>query len=180
MQEGIISETDYEDILKIAYERAVTLYRAGIKDRSAALFGYLGDYERAKDYNMLLVANSDSTHFAGISLDQLFDLIGFEDANYVILKRYSKEFLEGNWISADKDYYFNLSHVGPEKYDCSTNLPGANSYGSRFSVEDGVYTEYQGDGDTKGKDLFVFEINDKNTISVICGYDIPIIELHRA
>ena len=139
------------------YAEAVEDYECWENDAARAIFTQLGDYERCKDYLVLLDAR-EGNNLSGISYD-LMCLIGFEDANELIMQYDStaKEFLTGSWRGGGR--YFRMSEDGHTSYD----LPWFN-YGDYYRIEDGLVLLFPEEDSNDTKALFYISIIDYNTI----------------
>lgn len=139
------------------YAEAVGQYESWNNDAARAIFTQLGDYERCKDYLVLLDAR-EGNNLSGISYD-LMCLIGFEDANELIMKYDStaKEFLTGDWRGGG--HYFRMSEDGHTHYD----LPWFN-YGDYYRIEDGLVLLFPEENSNDTRALFYISIVDYDTI----------------
>ena len=171
------------------YGQAIRAYRAGNLNRAKDLFNAITPLSRSKDYLTLI----DRKNYKDV-----FNLIGFEDANEIIVDLFTVSFFEGKWKTRDGVYSFSMSSEGRNSY----NLPHEYNTNPYYTVEDGVYFTFGGsaEGQTPtfnseeeefryrldqliGRynriDLFKFSIINKNTIEVYCYKDGNTYTLYR-
>ena len=150
---------ELESIKAGAYAEAVADYECGDNDEARAIFATLGDYERCEDYLVLLDAR-EGNNLGGISF-ALQCLIGFEDANELVLRYHdvAAEFLTGDWKGGS--HYFRMKYDGHISYD----LPWF-SFGDYYRIEDGLVLVYPKDEYYNTKALFYITIIDYDTIRI--------------
>ena len=163
---------------KTIYSYAVSQYKAGNGQVVARIFNELDGYERSADYSTLI---SQSDYQA------VKKLIGFENANDILLDRFAYEFLTGTWRSSDGLNSFTLTKAAEGGYNSQYFLPYLTMDNSVFEIDDGIY--YLRDkGATlidsimdrvEKKNVFRFTIVDASTINVYCYKDGSTYRLYR-
>lgn len=149
-----------------AYRTAQDLYREQNYAIAQEYFDALGDFERSEDYRLLLSCQGYSILVAKVAIDnmdRLKDLIGFEDTAQLLLRHpwTAQEFLKGRWESGS--FYFEISDEDGT-YTSYFNLPNDCAKEVYTISTKGVYI-------VNSKEIFRFEIVDKNTIRVFCYKD---------
>ncbi len=81
------------------YKEAIKLYKGNEKGKAQVYFNKIDPYKKSGDYLILIGENNYGA---------LLNLIGFEDANQVILDVYGEQFMDGIWETTDKKQYFSL------------------------------------------------------------------------
>ena len=161
-----------------AYSYAVAQYRAGNGQATEEFFKELKGYKRSSDYSTLI---SQSNYQA------VKKLIGFEDANEILLNRFALEFLTGTWISRDGQNSFTLTQSDGNSYSSQYYLPFLTMDNSSFRISNGIYYLYDKDASmfdvlldrVEKKNVFRFTIIDANTIRVYCYKDGSTYRLYR-
>ena len=129
-------------------------------------FSKLGDYSRAEDYVFLIEHRLDPFCTEESHYQKLLTLIGFEDANVLLIKseNFTKQFLCGRWEEKGTYKYFEID----KDYRCTHNLPYTYT-GGYYYLDYGEYST----GKTKSESIaqFKFTIIDSNAISVYCYKD---------
>ena len=144
---------------KTLYASAQELYRNGEYITANSYFVLIPDYSDSQKYQDLILAQ----HY-GLTLEELWDLRGFEDADDVLLSQYYlSEFLMGTWETGDGSYYFTMY----SDYSTAYNLPYYE--GPQYYIEDGVFVLEQNNGTTKN--MYRFTIVNWNQITVYCFKD---------
>ena len=167
-----------EEAKKQAYDHAVSLYREEDITGAASFFKELKGYRRSNDYMTLINSNSFS---------ELKKLIGFENADEILLNQYADQFLMGTWKNKDGKYYFSIEKNDDGSFHSHYNLPSVSLEHSFYNIADGIYYLYDQDtsltklvsGDYERKNLFRFTIIDADTINVYCYKDGSIYNLLR-
>ena len=163
------------DIKKQIYEEGIKLYRQeDIKINAIRYFSTIAPYLRSDDYLTLAKRND---YYA------IRKLIGFEDANQVLLKFFPFEFLTGEWKTRDEKYYFSINEHGTTNY----NLPHLTMEHSSYDMADGIFFLYKQDIDAITKvlgnyeriNVFYFYIDDADTINIYCYKDRSTYTLYR-
>ena len=166
-----------ESAKKQAYDHAVGLYRKGDELSATSYFRELKGYKRSADY-LTLINRSD---YSAIK-----KLIGFENANDILIDQFAIKFLVGTWKTSDGRNYFSIS--SDDDGNRSTyNLPRIDLAHSYYAIEDGIYFLYDQDisylerfmGDYERKNVFRFTIIDADTINVYCYKDGSTYKLFR-
>lgn len=156
-----------------AYNYAVSLYREGKPSSAREVFRELSGYKRSSDYLTLINKSSCAA---------VKKLIGFEDANDILLDFFANQFLFGTWKTSDGRHYFSITedNVKTRGYLSNYNLPHTDLAHSYWDIADGIYYLYDQDymlDNFLGKDyferknVFRFRIIDADTISVYCYKD---------
>lgn len=145
-----------DDVRDLAYVQAVSYYYAGQDDLARNSFTVLGSYRNSNDYITLIEARSGTA-----SNRALFALIGFEDANELIMRFHNsaQAFLTGNWKGSG--YYFRMDDKGYISYD----LPWFK-FGHYYRIENGFVLFYPKDERNNTRKLFAITIIDYNTIQI--------------
>lgn len=141
-------------------------------------FEAIGNYQQSCDYLLLLKCHKEyNESLTTQELNQLYSLIGFEDAANVILTdcNTAVSFLEGNW--GDGDLYFQITKYLDGSYRANHNLPISDEKDT-FRFRNGKYLTYP-DGEISletqiernSNPHFSFKIIDRNTIYVYCFAD---------
>lgn len=161
-----------------AYSYAVSQYKAGNGQAVARFFNELDGYKRSSDYSTLI---SQSNYQA------VKKLIGFEDANDILLNRFAYDFLTGTWQSSDGLNSFTLTKSDGNGYNSHYYLPSLTMENSVFEISKGIY--YLRDKNAtlidslldrvEKKNVFRFTIIDDNTIRVYCYKDGSTYKLFR-
>ncbi len=81
------------------YREAIKLYKRDSKAMAQIYFKKIDPYKHSSDYLILI----DESNYGAI-----LNLIGFEDANQIILDVYGEQFMEGPWETTDGNHYFFL------------------------------------------------------------------------
>ena len=148
-------------------------YHSGDTETAKTNFTAIKDYKRSKDYLLLITCKKRVVSPDNYS--PLVALIGFEDADDIILNRESffEKFLLGRWEDGASDpFYFELEKDGKSLTSTSRyNLPRNETEGF-FDLKDGIYS-------VKGTKYWRFSIIDEDTISVYCFKDGRNITLYR-
>lgn len=176
-----VPEEIIESLKESVYADGQLAYRFGdmseAKKNFGALAGYAGStlsgYKRSDDYLVLIKFREMYTDFnfyvsvVKRHYNEIAGLIGFEDANKIIIetRALAERFLEGRW--ENKSYRFQLTTNDDGGYTAEYNLPHKNVDGY-FYLDEGIFFLETDDGDVK---LFRFEIIDADTISVYCYKD---------
>ena len=160
--EGRISPAEYDEIREAAYEKAVSLYHAGRKEDCALLFGSLGDYARSADYLTLLKADSDAEPAAADTVNRLIRLVGFENAEDIVYRKYMPEYLRGKWKSGN-GYSFELAILPDGSFSISSDLPGFNGDADVSRFEQGRFFEWIQDMDVN---VLNFTIKSSDAVDV--------------
>ena len=165
---------------KQAYDYAVSLYRKGETSSATLFFRELSGYKRSSDYLTLINKSSYTA---------VKKLIGFEDADDILLDSFADQFLLGSWKSNDGRYYFSITEdknkVG--SYHSNYNLPYTYLAHSYYDIADGIYYLYDQDtsildmflDNFERKNVFRFTIIDADTITVYCYKDGSTYKLFR-
>jgi len=164
-------------VKEVVYQKGIELYRQG-SSISKYYFVELDSYRRSIDYLTLIDAKYNYVTNNYLSVVKL---IGFEDADKIILDVYNEKFLKGTWKTSDGRYSFSMSKNG----DTSYTLPYLEMSNSYYDIEDGIYYLYKKDvaimltGEYERKNVFRFTIIDANTINVYCYKDGSTHKLYR-
>lgn len=161
-----------------AYSYAVAQYRAGNGQTVEKFFKELDGYKRSSDYSTLI---SQSNYQA------VKKLIGFEDANDILLNHFALEFLTGSWLSRDGQNSFTLTKSDGNSYNSQYYLPFLTMDNSSFRISNGIYYLHDKDASmfdvlldrVEKKNVFRFTIIDANTIRVYCYKDGSSYTLYR-
>ena len=152
-------------LLDIIYLKGIQSYRnssypyVSAKNNFDFVYKKNSTYERVRDY--LFLCNIASG-WSGGNTDTLLELVGFENANELILKQQNtaEEFLKGNWKGDGK--YFRIDDEGDSRYD----LP-FEDWGYYYFFKDGWYT-LENKAKSETRKTAQFTIINKNTIQVYC------------
>lgn len=155
---------------KQAYNYALSQYRAKRYANASIFFQELDGYERSADYLTLINAPS---------YEALEKLIGFANANEIIMDKFAIEYLTGTWETRDGDYFFTVQTEDGIDYWTSTNLPRTYLDNSFFSITDGVYIVFDKNtsyvqrlsGNFEKTNVFRFSIVSADIVSVYCYKD---------
>ena len=169
-----------DDLKSKIYEEGQAAYRNGEISQAETCFAVLNGYERSADYLVLISCKVDSFP-NGVEIrnhyNALIDLLGFEDANEIMLANevLSHRFLKGGWVDGPSyDRYF-LIMAGVD-YETLSNLPHKKGVGY-YSLSDGIY--YMGETEYTAVKCYRFKIIDKDTLSVYCYEDGSTYTLYR-
>ena len=159
---------------KYAYDYAVNCYRDQKLKTANQLFTALGHYSRSDDYLLIMKP--------GVSVENLKQLIHFENVDELLLDSYANSFLKGRWESED-GYYFELERVDGE-YQTHYNLPDYDSEKYKyFEIHNGSYYQYSSPKSVAsgigGVCPFSFEIVDENTIMIYSRFQLLFVTLYR-
>lgn len=173
-----VPDTIIDSLETKIYSLGQLAYRNGNFDDAKKCFDAITDYKRSDDYLFLISCNGeDFGHYVAATNNskRLFDLIGFEDANEVIMIYLLEEFLDGSWEDGSyyKPYYFILDN---DESEVRYNLPSKDVDGYYDFVKDIMVVEKSNNTDVK---LFSFEIINEDTISVYCYKDGSTHKLYR-
>lgn len=151
------------------YDIGVEAYRDSAFQMASQYFDVIGDYRNADDYRLLLKSRLwDSESLPSkTELDNLFDLIGFEDTTNTILsnKAIAFAFLAGTWrheelfISVYSDQ--KLTHNLPYDYENEREY---------IYYRNGIYATIKFKP-IETTNHFRFEINHRNSINIYCYMD---------
>jgi len=147
-----------------AYQEAVTLYGNGDDIKSKRLFLKLEDYERSKDYVLLIKIRDNQYRDLFLTDEELTrskSLVGLEDGSTLILKYNSTaiEFLEGSWTGLN--CFFTVDEEGYLDY----NLPYYD-YGDYYIIEESRMLVYPEKDVTATKAFFRFTIISEDCIEI--------------
>lgn len=150
------SQTKMNELKKDIYSEGIEYYHGNSYDEAERHFEYVMGYDRADDYLLLIDAHNDDLY----DVSQLYDIIGFEDANEVIIDKYAYDFLKGYWESYNGK---NLSFYdeGNSQW-CSNNF--ATPEGDNWKIEDGIH--YVGSDSTRWLMAWSYTLVDEDTITV--------------
>lgn len=150
------SQTKMNELKKDIYSEGIEYYYGNSYDEAERHFEYVMGYDRADDYLLLIDAHNDDLY----DVSQLYDIIGFEDANEVIIDKYAYDFLKGYWESYNGK---NLSFYdeGNSQW-CSNNF--ATPEGDNWKIEDGIH--YVGSDSTRWLMAWSYTLVDEDTITV--------------
>lgn len=127
------------ELREVVYLKAQLLYRENKLTEARKHFSIITPYSRCADYLLLIDAKRHNYYSADLST-KLLDLIGFEDANDIILSSWAnaQTFLESNWKNGGT--YLKFQQVSNQKasWRIEYNLP-ADKSGGYFAVVDGDY-----------------------------------------
>ena len=159
------------------YSAGQAAYRDGDLDEAEKNFSAIKKHKRSDDYLFLIDCkeSSFSTYISRLAnYDKLVALIGFEDADDIIIQNNNllEEFLLGRWEDGDRydPYYFELTEEDDGLWS-SYNLP-RNDVDGLFDLIGGVYS-------VEGTKYWRFSIIDEDTISAYCYKDGSTIKLYR-
>lgn len=173
---------DYKDSANIKnslksdiYYKGAEAYRFGNYSLAKSCFDVSDNVGRESDYRTLISAHEGYT-----SVYELKGLIGFEDANTLLLSdKYIYSFLKGTWrTGSSNSYYYNrYSYYSSYRYvqyydsasgtSCSYNLPVTG--GDYYKLSDGVH--YTGSDSSGWHKEWKFEIINENKVRVYCYKD---------
>lgn len=157
---------DYRDG---AYQEATALYADGDNVKSKRLFLKLEDYERSKDYLLLIKIRSNtysSLFLTNEELKRSKSLAELEDGATVIMEYNDTAiaFLEGSWTGLN--CYLTVDAEGYMDY----NLPYYD-YGDYYVIENGIMQVYPEKDVTAMKPFFRYTILTQNTIQIYAYKD---------
>lgn len=157
------------------YYKGAEAYRFGNYSLAKSCFDVSDNVGRESDYRTLISAHEGYT-----SVYELKGLIGFEDANTLLLSdKYIYSFLKGTWrTGSSNSYYYNrYSYYSSYRYvqyydsasgtSCSYNLPVTG--GDYYKLSDGVH--YTGSDSSGWHKEWKFEIINENKVRVYCYKD---------
>ena len=152
-----------------AYQEAAELYADGDNVKSKRLFLKLQDYERSKDYLLLIKIRANTygnLYLTNEEMKRSKSLAEFEDGATVILEYNNTAiaFLEGSWIGLN--CYLTVDKEGYMDY----NLPYFD-YGDYYVIENGIMQVYPEKDVTAMKAFFRFTILSDNSIQVYAYKD---------
>ena len=163
---------------KYAYDHAVSLYRNRYTMEAMSFFMKLVDYQRSNDYITLI----NRTNYYSVKR-----LIGFENANDILISFFADEFLFGTWKTFDGKLFFSLDRDNNGDYHSKYNLPAASLSHAYFDIVDGILylsnkpatllNHYN--GNIERKNVFLFTIINADTIRVYCFKDGSTYKLFR-
>ncbi len=155
------AKAPYDAARKAIYGRAIQLYESGNLTSAASHFSIIRDYSRTEDYLTLCKA-----HEYEVSLEDLWKLRGFADANQLLLTQdYLCQFLMGHWTTSNDTYYCTMeSGTNGFDYYFSYNLPW--QYNGNFQIVDGIYQVFHNGGSPQNE--FRFTIVSWDRIQVYC------------
>ena len=148
-----------EEVVEQMYDEAVYQYGMGNYTEAQEYFGYTSGIGNTDDYLTLIEARNGSGSYYDVK-----DIIGFEDANEIIMDRYSFDFLKGNWETYSDDYIRFTLEEGTQW--CRYNIPSYD--GGSWKIEDGIH--YIGE-DGSWNRAWSYEIIDEDTINVYNYYN---------
>lgn len=157
------------ELKELLYEEAVALYHTG--QRYDAKQRFTEGYKDSDNYLLLIkVQEAYYGFYDGFydGIDELIDIFYFEDTAEILLsiESIAKEFLKGNWRSANGGKYFKMDNEKSITY----NLPDFN-YGDYYKIQDGKVIFYPKNNANKTKDIFTIEALTPNQIQVYCHKD---------
>lgn len=145
------------------YQEAIKLYKSDSKATAQVYFKKIDPYKHSSDYLILI----DESNYGAI-----LNLIGFEDANQIILDVYGEQFIDGVWETADKNNFFSLDST---KRVALYNLP-CDEYlkNAEFTISDQCFCLFDSNYDSDifenydkwCKKQFDITIVDYNTINI--------------
>lgn len=157
------------------YYKGTEIYRSGDYSLAKSYFDVSDNVGREEDYKTLI-----SAHDGNATVYELKNLIGFEDANTLLLSdKYIYSFLKGTWRtgSSSSYYYSRYSYYSSYRYiqyydsgsstRCSYNLPVTG--GDYYKLSDGFH--YTGSDSSGWHKEWKFEIINENKIRVYCYKD---------
>lgn len=162
-------------LTEILYEEGVTLYRSGNYETAVARFRRIEGFKDSRGYLALIASKSYRYHIEiyshigdSSSRNIVIDLLNYiylEDANQALFSRQdlAKQYLMGEWRTADESYYFEMDDEGSISY----NLPHTE-YGDYYRIENGVCLKFRENERDNTRAIFEFVAIDKNTIDVYC------------
>lgn len=172
------AEQYLEEAKSTAYDIAVGYYHAGQTLKATQTFRDLGDYKRSVDYITL---------FNKASVAKIKELVGFEDADEILLDDLADQFLEGTWKTSNGNYYFYVEKQDDGGYQSNSNLPSNTTDNSYYDIKNGVYFLYSQEvpyykidsGNYEKVNVFRFSIIDADTITIYCFKDGSTYTLYR-
>lgn len=144
---------------EIIYQHAIALYNNTEIYNARSYFSLIADYSRANDYLTLCAA-----WYLEASVEELWAIRDFADAESMLYQDYLCEFLVGSWYTGDRSYYGIMEPSGDE-YTFTYNLPW--QYSGNFEIVDGVLKIFH-NGSATSSNEFRFTINSWNEITVYC------------
>ena len=171
-----------DEAKKLVYQQGQKLYRAGEELKAYTYFLKIQPYLRSDDY-ITLIRHKD--------YHAVHKLIGFEDANSILIDTFPNEFLKGTWKTVDGLYYFSIKESSDGAYTSSYNLPHITRAHSQYEISSGLYCLYdkdvsvyerlmqQAQGMLERTIVFRFSIIDADTISIYCYKDGSTYTLYR-
>ena len=145
------------------YKEAVKLYKINSKAKAQVYFKKIDPYKHSSDYLILI----DESNYGAI-----LNLIGFEDANQIILDVYGEQFMDGVWETKDKKNFFSLDST---KRVALYNLP-CDEYlkNAEYTISDQCFCLFDSNYDSDifenydkwCKKQFGITIVDYNTINI--------------
>lgn len=178
-------------ITDLMYEDGISAYHNSNYGTANLFFEAVPKYKRSQDYIALIAAHNgryvyieDSNDPLSLALfsasnenapqkyNNLLKLIGFEDANSIIINNYFGLYLNGDWKTSDGKYYFSFDKESFRERD---NLPASISSGT-YSISDCIYTLNDGHSESK---IFRFKVLDEDTLSIYCFKDGSIHTMYR-
>lgn len=186
---GVPVPSVIKDSLKTKiYSAGQAAYKAGEMTEAKKNFTAISSYKRSKDYLLLIDCNEilinsgegslTSALYANVKYDKLKALIGFENADEIILENKStaKLFLEGRWEDGNKNpYYFEL-YQDSDGWHSRYNLPRKETEGY-FYLSNAIYSV--GETEENTVRYYKFTIINEDTISVYCYKDGSTHKLYR-
>ena len=175
-----VSITDY--LKSKIYSAGQAAYQAGNMTEAKRNFNAISSYRRSDDYLILISCSENSNLDSSSSLInyiRLLNLLGFENADEIILKNKSTAelFLNGRWEDGDTNpYYFEMKNESDGGWRCQYNLPHKDAEGYYY-ISNGIYSV--GETELSAAKYFKFSIINRDTISVYCYKDGSTHKLYR-
>lgn len=158
----------------LAYNEALTLYGKKQYSKAQEIFTELGSYKNSTKFLTLIKArnlailNSSAYGLVGgkdnSEYGNLLTLIGFMDANTILIDKYYDPYLVGKWVSHDGKLYFSMD----ENLKVNYNLPASVKPNDWYKISNCVF--YYVDDYLKMTEVFKFSPINAITIEVF-SYD---------
>lgn len=133
----------------INYQKAIEDYRAGRYSQATTVFNDMADRYDSRKYLTLIDA-----HNGTFDVEELTDLIGFEDASELLVKKNSTaiEFLTGEWSGNGQTL-----NVVPGTITFGSNFPRLIEGSGKCKIEDGIMYEGKTDANQRSFSITVLE-----------------------
>lgn len=167
------------ELMSRIYSLGQEFYRSDAYAEAETYFRALGDYGRCEDYLFLIGCHMHPDAASG-QYEELYALIGFEDADKIILldEVLLEQYLFGLWKD-DHLYPYTLEMYEADDgaYRCRYDLPAPDLSAQYFYLTNGAYSV--GKTEASIKKVFKFSIVDKDTMDVYCYEDQNTYTMHR-